>query len=308
MPQLNKRFRIALGLACLMAIASPAFAAESARVILLGSGTPIPDPARSGPCVAVVVNAKAYLFDAGAGVVRRAQAAAEKFGIAGLDATHLTRLFVTHLHSDHTLGYPDLMLTPWVVGRSEPLEVYGPKGISAMTDHLKQAYAADIQIRTGGLEGLNEEGLRVNVHEIEGAGVVYKDQNVTVRSIVVKHGSWAQAFGYEIDAGGRRIVISGDTAPVSSIVKACNGCDVLVHEVYSEERFKLVFGASRGKYHRSFHTSTAELAALAVQAKPKVLVLYHQLYFGPPEEVDLEREIHRTYGGTVINGGDLTEY
>src|SRR4051794_20540712 len=206
-----KRLRTALGLAFLITIAVATLPAQSARVIILGSGTPIPDPSSSGPCVAVVVNGQAYLFDAGPGVVRQAEAAAEKFGLAALDATHLTRLFITHLHSDHTLGYPDLILTPWVVGRAQPLEVYGPKGIAAMTDHLKDAYAADIQIRKGGLERLNGEGLVVNVHEIEGPRVIYKDENVTVRSIEVKHGSWPQAFGYAIDAGGRRIVMSGDT-------------------------------------------------------------------------------------------------
>lgn len=305
---LLKRFRIALGLACLIAISVATLPAQSAKVIILGSGTPIPDPSSSGPCVAVVVNGQAYLFDAGPGVVRQAEAAAEKFGLAALDATHLTRLFVTHLHSDHTLGYPDLILTPWVVGRAQPLEVYGPKGIAAMTDHLKQAYAADIQIRKGGLESLNDEGLIVKVHEIEGAGVVYKDENVTVRSIEVKHGSWPQAFGYAIDAGGRRVVISGDTQPTQSIIDACHGCDVLVHEVYSEDRFKLVFGAARGQYHRSFHTSTTQLADLALKAKPKLLVLYHQLYFGDPKIVDLVKEIHRTYTGVVVNGRDLTEY
>ncbi|HXS74595.1 MAG TPA: MBL fold metallo-hydrolase [Terracidiphilus sp.] len=308
MPLLSKQFQLALGFVCLLAFMIPALAAESAKVIILGSGTPIPDPSSSGPCVAIVVNGQAYLFDAGPGVVRQAQAAAEKFGIEALDATHLTRLFITHLHSDHTLGYPDLILTPWVVGRREPLEVYGPKGIAAMTDHLKQAYAADIQVRTNGMEGLNDAGLAVNVHEIDGTGVVYKDPNVTVRSIVVKHGSWPQAFGFAIDAGGRRIVISGDTMPTESVVKACNGCDILVHEVYSEDRFNLVFGTARGQYHRGFHTSTRQLAELASRAKPKLLVLYHQLYFGAPEEVDLVKEIHQTYSGLVVNGRDLTEY
>jgi len=303
------RFRLALVFAgIVLAIGMPAPAAETAKVIILGSGTPIPDPSASGPCVAVVVNGQAYLFDAGPGVVRQAEAAAEKFGIKALDASNLTRVFVTHLHSDHTLGLPDLMLTPWVVGRSQPLEVYGPVGTKAMTDHLKQAYAADIQTRTSGLEGLGHGGLVVNVHEIRGAEVVYKDANVTVRSIGVKHGSWAQAFGYEVDAGGRRIVISGDTTPTESIVKACGGCDVLVHEVYSEDRFNLLFGRSRGQYHRSFHTSTRELAELALRAKPKLLVLYHQLYFGQPEEVDLVKEIRRTYPGPVVNGHDLGEY
>lgn len=304
----SRKFRFPIAFAGMIFIAAQAFAVEGAKVIILGSGTPIPDPSSSGPCVAVVVNGEAYLFDAGAGVVRQAEAAAEKFGIEGLDATHLTRLFITHLHSDHTLGYPDLILTPWVVGRRQPLEVYGPKGTAAMTDRLKQAYAADIEVRTNGAEGLNDAGLAVNVHEIEGAAVVYKDDNITVRSIVVKHGSWPQAFGYAVDAGGRRIVISGDTSPTQSIVDACQGCDVLVHEVYSEDRFNQVFGAARGQYHRTFHTSTRQLADLASKAKPKLLVLYHQLYFGNPDEVDLVKEIHQTYQGPVVNGRDLTEY
>lgn len=305
---LFRLFAVATVFVTLIAMTSPGHATESAKVIILGSGTPIPDPSSSGPCVAVVFNGQAYLFDAGAGVVRQAEAAAEKFGIEALDATHLNRLFITHLHSDHTLGYPDLILTPWVVGRREPLEVYGPRGTAAMTNHLKQAYAADIQVRTNGMEGLNDEGLAVNVHEIEGPGVVYKDANVMVRAIAVKHGTWPQAFGYAIEAGGRRIVISGDTSPTQAVVDACNGCDVLVHEVYSEDRFNLVFGESRGQYHRSFHTSTRQLAELATKAKPKLLVLYHQLYFGDPAEVDLVKEIQRGYSGAVVNGRDLTEY
>jgi ribonuclease Z len=306
-PQL-KLSGVAAAFAGLVLVAAQALTAQSAKVIILGSSTPIPDLSASGPCVAVVINGQAYLFDAGAGVVRQAEAAAEKFGIEGLDATHLTRLFITHLHSDHTLGYPDLILTPWVVGRRQPLDVYGPLGIAAMTDHLKQAYAADIKVRTEGMESLNPAGLAVNVHEIASAGFVYKDANVTVRAIAVKHGSWPQAFGYAINAGERTIVISGDTAPTDSIVEACSGCDVLVHEVYSADRFDLVYGTTHGQYHRRFHTSTRELAQLAARAKPKLLVLYHQLYFGPPEEVDLEKEIRRTYTGNVVSGRDLSEY
>ncbi len=297
----------AVVIAWLIVITAQTLAQENAKVIILGSGTPIPDPSRSGPCVAVVVNGQAYLFDAGTGVVRQAEAAAQKFGIGALEATQLTRLFVTHLHSDHTLGYADLILTPWVVGRHQPLEVYGPQGIAAMTDHLKQAYAADIKVRTEGLEHLDRAGLAVNVHEIAAAGLVYKDGNVTVRAIAVKHGSWAQAFGYAINARGRTIVISGDTVPSEAVAEACHGCDVLVHEVYSADRFDLLYG-SHDQYHKSFHTSTRELADLASRAKPKLLVLYHQLFFGPPEEVDLEKEIRRTYSGNVVSGRDLAEY
>lgn len=280
--------------------------AQGAKVILLGTGTPIPDPASSGPCVAVVANGQAYLFDAGAGVVRRAEEAAEKFRIPALFAPNLARLFITHLHSDHTLGYPDVILTPWVVGRRLPLEVYGPEGLAAMTENLKQSYAEDIKMRTEGPEHLSKRNLAVNVHEIS-AGFVYRDGNVTVRAIPVAHGSWREAFGYAIDAVGRSIVISGDTSPTESIVEACRGCDVLVHEVYSADRFNLVYGRG-GQYHTAFHTSTRELAEMASKSKPKLLVLYHQLYFGPREGVDLEKEIRRFYSGNVVSGRDLTAY
>jgi ribonuclease Z len=288
--------------------ASVALAAEPAKVVLLGTGTPIPDPSSSGPCVAVVVNGQAYLFDAGPGAVRRAEAAADKFGIRALSARGLTRLFFTHLHSDHTLGYPDVIFTPWVVGRRQPLEVFGPIGTQEMTDNLKRAYAADFKVRTEGLEHLNPADLTVNVHEIKEAGQVYKDDHVVIRAISVPHGTWPQAFGYSIDADGRKIVISGDTAPSQAIVEACNGCDVLVHEVYSADRFDEVFGAARGAYHSRFHTSTKQLAEIATKAKPKLLVLYHQLYFGLRDPADLEKEIRRGYSGNVVNGRDLTAY
>lgn len=289
-------------------LTSAASSADLAKVVILGSGTPVVDPVASGPCVAVVVNGQAYLFDAGPGLVRRAQAAAEKFGLEALVARNLNRLFITHLHSDHTLGYPDLIFSPWVVGRSVPLEVYGPVGTSAMTSHLKLAYADDIKTRTEGVEHLNPRGLAVNVHEIAEAGIIYRDLNVTISAIPVQHGSWAHAFAYKIVAGDRSIVISGDTTPSEAIAEACKECDVLVHEVYSADRFDRVFGPVRGKYHSSSHTSTTQLAELAAKSKPKLLVLYHQLYFGPREEVDLEKEIARTYKGAVVNGRDLTVY
>jgi ribonuclease Z len=305
---LSQLSRILLVFGGSLAMTLSASPADRAKVILLGTGTPVPDPTSSGPSVAIVVNGQAYLFDAGAGVVRRAQAAAEKFSVAALDATNLTRLFFTHLHSDHTLGYADVMLTPWVVGRRQALEVYGPEGVAPMTEHLKQAYAADIKIRTEGAEGLSKQALTVNVHEIAAAGPVYRDANVTVRALSVPHGSWPQAFGYAINAAGRSIVISGDTAPSEAIAEACQGCDVLVHEVYSADRFNLVLGPERGAYHKAFHTSTRELAELASKSKPKLLVLYHQLYFGPRDAVDLEKEILRSYQGSVVNGRDLTAY
>jgi ribonuclease BN (tRNA processing enzyme) len=107
-------------------------AAVPARVVVLGTGNPSADPERGGPALAVVVNDRAYLIDCGPGVVRRA-AAAERNGIAALKAKDLKIVFITHLHSDHTLGYPDLIFSPWVLGRKEELEAYGPHGLKNMT-------------------------------------------------------------------------------------------------------------------------------------------------------------------------------
>src|SRR5262245_4016057 len=125
--------------------------AGQTKVVLLGTGTPNADPERSGPVTAVVVNGTAYLVDCGPGVVRRASAAERKKGIPALNVTKLQKVFVTHLHSDHTLGLPDLIFTPWVLGRTAPLDVYGPLGLKDMTDNIERAWAKDIDVRVHGL-------------------------------------------------------------------------------------------------------------------------------------------------------------
>ncbi|MGA9904370.1 MAG: MBL fold metallo-hydrolase [Terriglobales bacterium] len=163
------------------------------HVVVLGTGNPSADPERWGPAVAVVVNDRAYLVDCGPGVVRRA-AAAEKNGIAALKARELKIVFIAHLHSDHTLGYPDLIFSPWVLGRREALEAYGPRGLKSMTSHIEKAWSEDVQIRRRGLEQANATGYKVNVYEIQ-PGVVYRDENVTVTAFPVKHGIWKEALG-----------------------------------------------------------------------------------------------------------------
>lgn len=273
------------------------------KIVLLGTGNPNADPERSGPCVAVVVNRMPYLVDFGPGVVRRA-AAAYRAGVIGLDVRRLTRAFVTHLHSDHTAGYPDLILTPWVLEREEPLEIYGPSGVRAMTMHILVAYQQDIGERLNGLEPVNDTGHEVHAFEIE-PGVVYQDSNVEVVAFPVDHGSW-QAFGYKFYTPDRTIVISGDTAPAETCVEAARGCDVLIHEVYSAVGLERRSPEWR-KYHSTVHTSSRELAEIASRARPGLLILYHQLFHGVSEQ-DLLLEVQRGYGGWVVSGKDLEMY
>lgn len=314
---LTRRWIIILVLGCVLLCASSsstvydevsareqASVESKTQVVILGTGTPNADPDRSGPSIAIVVNETPYIVDFGPGVVRRA-AAAQRMGIKGLAMPKLTRAFLTHLHSDHTAGYPDLILTPWVLEREQPLEVYGPKGLKAMTSHVLKAYQADIRIRLDGLEPANETGYKVNAHEIK-PGVIYKDQNVTVRAFLVNHGSWPQAFGYRFDTPHRSIVISGDCAPSQSVIENCNGCDVLIHEVYSEAGFKTRPPVWQ-KYHSTFHTSSRQLGEIATKTKPGLLILYHQLFWGRSDQ-ELVNEVKQFYDGKVVSGSDLAVF
>jgi ribonuclease BN (tRNA processing enzyme) len=280
---------------------------QSASIVMLGTGTPNPDPERSGPAVAVVVNETAYLVDAGAGVMRRAAAAAARYDLAGLQARRIGTVFLTHLHSDHTIGLPDVIHTSWVAERVAPLRLIGPPGTAAMAAHLTEAYRADIENRTTGLQPHTPDGWRVEATDATVGGIVYRDSNVVVTAIPVPHDGWEHAYGYRFETADRVLVISGDTRPSQTIVDACNGCDVLVHEVYSGTGFARRTPEWQA-YHADAHTSAAQLAEVAGRARPKLLVLYHQLFMGVTDE-DLVREVREAgYPGPVVSARDLERY
>ena len=276
--------------------------AAGTYLVLLGTGTPNAEPDRSGPALAVVVRGSAYLVDAGPGVVRRAAGAAARHGLAALEPGRLDRVFLTHLHSDHTVGLPDLLLTPWVMERARPLDVYGPHGTAAMIDHLVAAFEPDVRRRIDGLQPQNATGYGADVHEI-GPGVIYRDSNVTVTAFTVDHEDWEEAFGFRFDTPDGAIVISGDARPSETVVWACDGCAILVHEVYSDAGFARR-SAEWQAYHASAHTSATELASLANRARPDLLVLTHQLFWGTSPE-DLVAEVHAGHQGRVVSGNDL---
>lgn len=286
---------------------APRFAtAQPTQLVVLGTGTPNADPERSGPALAVVRNGRSYLVDAGPGIVRRASAASTRHDLDALTPQNLRVLFLTHLHSDHTIGLPDVMLTPWTLGRQAPLEIYGPPGTRAMVEHLLAAYSADVRNRVDGLEPANDSGWRVNVHEIS-PGAVLDDGNIRVLAFAVEHGDWETAFGYRFESADRSIVISGDTRASDAVVSACDGCDLLVHEVYSAERW-LTRPPAWQRYHARAHTSTTDLAALAQRARPAHLVLYHQLYWGT-DDAGLLSEVERAgYLGRVSAARDLLSF
>ncbi|ABG42406.1 beta-lactamase-like protein [Paraglaciecola sp. T6c] len=277
------------------------------KVVMLGTGTPHPSPQRSGPSVAIVVNDTPYLVDFGPGVVRRAASMSPVYGgpIDGLKITKLNRAFLTHMHSDHTAGLADLVLTPWAMGRKSPLEIYGPEGVVDMSKNLLKAYDQDIKYRLYGLQPANNQGWRVNAHAVK-EGVVYKDENVTVEAFPVKHGSWPDAFGYRFTTPDRVIVVSGDKAPDGNSIKYSKNADILIHEVYSDEGKKSLSKFWQN-YHSNNHTSGIELGKIAQESNVKKLVLYHILFMGDDAE-NIANEVRSSFTGEVIIANDRDIY
>jgi ribonuclease Z len=272
-----------------------ALAAQDTRVVLLGTGNPNPEPDRMGPASAVISGGNVYIVDAGAGVVRRAVQ-------AGIAMPQLTRAFITHLHSDHTIGLPDLIFTPAVTGRTTALELYGPPGLRSMVSNVMKAWKEDMQIRLHGLEPAVPGGYVVHAHDVK-PGEIYRDEAVRVTTIAVPHGSWKSAYGYRFEAKDKTIVFSGDTTYSEALARAAAGCDILVHEVYSAAGLAKRTPDWR-KYHAAFHTSGVDLGRLAAQVRPKKLVLYHQLPMGQTAD-EVLGEIRQNFSGEVVYGKDL---
>ena len=265
-------------------------------VILLGTGFPRPDPERAGPSTAIVFGDKWFVVDAGRGTTMR---------IAGTDLKYagLRAGFLTHLHSDHTAGLPDLFNTSWQFGRkTAPLELYGPPGTKRLANAMLEFFAEDIHLRRDLMERHPAAGATIRTH-IALEGVVYDDGEVKVTAFVVDHRPVKHAFGYRFDAGGQSVVVSGDTRPTPNLVKHAKGADVLVIEAYLPEHFDKVDTPEVAARLKSYHVSAEEAGEIATAAGVKTLVMTH-LIPANAEEKFLERAA-RKFKGKIFVGKDL---
>ena len=268
------------------------------QVVLLGSGTPVPDGNKAEASVAIVTDDTAYVVDLGSGAVERATQAAER----GIEALRLpARVFITHLHSDHVLDYPELLWTVWW-RRPTPIVAYGPRGLRALTESLVTAFGEDIRSREEAVQPIETRGYQAEVHEIDGT-LRYEDDRVRVTGFPVCHAGM-DAYGYRFETADRTVVVSGDTTFCERVIDASRGADVLLHEVFSE-RGLAQRTADWQRYHRAAHTSPQQIARVANQAKPGLVVLYHQLYFGVSDDVLVDEVRAAGYEGPLVSGRDL---
>jgi ribonuclease BN (tRNA processing enzyme) len=305
------QLRAALSIVCAaVTVTAPVTAGSQAAaarhtttsVVLLGTGTPVPDPRTAGPSTAVVFGKRLFIFDAGAGVQRQ-------LSKAHLSNTSFEAVFFTHLHSDHTLGYPDLVFTSWVFGRSAPLKAFGPPGLKRMTSHLIAAFEEDIEARTKGPEHAIPNGYRVNATDVV-PGIIYDSAGVRVRAIAVPHNIGRPAYAYRIDTPDRSIVISGDTGPSDVLISWARDADVLVHEVVNmnEMSGKMPGGADTRTYMRTTHTPADRLGQIAARVHPKLLVLTHIVPSGTDETRMLKAVRAGGFKGRVVFGRDMDRY
>ena len=271
---------------CVIDSVSAGTGREGMKVTLLGTGTPFPNAERFGSAILVEVAGTKLLFDCGRGVVLRLTQ-------AGVSPKEVDALFLTHLHSDHVVGIPDLWLSGWLLGRSKPLPIWGPQGTSSMARHLAQAFAFDIRIRQAAPDPLPAKAVEIDAKEIE-QGEIYNDGSTRVSAFLVDHGTVKPAFGYRVDSTGHSVVISGDTKFCQNLVDFAKGTDCLIHAAWSAG-WKNPAPPSK----RSI-ASAEDAGRVFAIVKPKLAVVYHY-----KDEEGLGDAVRKEYNGPFVIARDL---
>jgi ribonuclease Z len=292
----------------LIVLAPLSIPAQSLKVTLLGTGDPAPRMERFGPSILVEAGGERFLFDCGRG-------ASQRLFQLRIPLASVNALFLTHLHSDHVVGIPDLWLTGWVMGRVIPLRVWGPIGTKEMTAHLEQAYQADMRIRMAD-ERLPAQGVALSTDEIV-EGVVYDSNGVKVAAFEVDHGALIKpAFGYRIDYAGRSVVLSGDTRPSDTLIGMAQGVEVLIHEVAAAPPTFLQDAprppgappAPPPERLRSIiehHTTPEQAGEIFGRVTPKLAVYSHITLVGGLTVEELSSRTRTMYTGPLEVGEDL---
>jgi ribonuclease Z len=296
---------ISFALATIVGATVAKAADEDLRVTLLGTGTPGPRPDRFGPSELVQAGDQTLLIDAGRGATIRLTQL--RISLSKLDA-----VLLTHYHSDHTEGFPDIWLTGWLPPafgqRKSPMHVIGPTGAKALIAGLQQAYAADLEIREAD-EKLPPQGVEIEVQEFAEDGVVYDKDGLRVTAFQVDHGAAVKpAYGYRFDYNGHSAVISGDTRLNENVIEHATGVDLLIHEVAAAKPELLKIPAfQRIMAH---HTSARETGEVFSRAHPKLAAYTHIVRLGTktvaePSLADIVAEARQTYQGPLVVGEDL---
>jgi ribonuclease Z len=292
---------------------------DGLSVALCGSGSPMPDPTRAGPCTAILAGKRLFIVDAGEGSVKN-------LALMGLPPAKVEALFLTHFHSDHIADVGELMLQRWAAGSAaSPLPVYGPTGVDQVIKGFEAAYAQDSGYRIAhhGPKVVPPSGFGATPHAFAvgpgpGEDVLISDHDLKVVAFAVDHGPVKPAVGYLFIYKGRRIVVSGDTVPSANLEAEAKGADVLVHEGLSPRLVAAQRQAAlaNGRWNLaqilhdilSYHTTPEQAAPIAERAKVKVLLFTHVIPPLPLSALDgpFLGDAPKIFHGKIIVGRDGT--
>jgi ribonuclease Z len=267
------------------------------QAIILGSGSPLPDPLRAGPSTLVRTSVGDFLFDCGRGVLMRAAA-------AGSGAGAFRAVLLTHLHSDHVTDLNDIFTSRWITSfQPNPLPVYGPPGTGALLEAIEAMLAPDIGYRLAHHDDLTWPPAAA-VTEVE-VGVIFEEAAVRTTAAATEHAPVRPTVGYRVDDGEQSVVIAGDTVPCSGLQSLSRNADVLVHTVVRRDLIEQ-FGLARLTDVLDYHSSVAEAAQTAARGDVGMLLLTHLVPApAPGTEAEWVQQAQEHFGGRVVLGTDL---
>ncbi len=280
------------------------FEGEDLSVTVLGSGVPLPTPTQAGAAILVQAGPHKMLFDCGKGCTTR---------LAQVDPeliTQVDKLFLTHMHSDHLTGIPDLWLNGWTHSRNGPLQVWGPEGTTDMMEGLRVAFSKDINFRLADGVPASDEGIKPAFFDLQKEdAAVFEQDNIKVTAFLVDHASIKPAYGYRIDYGDHSVLISGDTTVTPALSKYGADADVVMLEVMPPLALKMMekrFGKEQSDTVAKYHLTASQAADIFKKTRPDLAVYYHYVN-APPLAKSVSEATSEIYDGEVLLSKDLSQ-
>ncbi len=280
----------------LLTLISSNSVADIIKITILGSGTPRINDERFSQSILVEHKEDKFLFDAGRGALIRLYQ-------SNVMPNEIKNIFFTHLHSDHILGFSDILMTGWVYHRKTPLQIFGPVGTENFVSNTLESFEEDINVRSQAPENLDKNVLKSNVINIYD-GFEYEKNGLMIEAFSVKHEPFTHAFGFKIQNSKYCMIISGDTTYSETVLNKARGCDLLIHEIAHASKHTLEkYPNAKGVI--SYHTDANQVSRIINAVRPRLTILNHVLSLDGSSDDKILDEVMKNTDQRVVVAKDL---